>query len=345
MRADLRAVTVEPGIIGHSIAMNILCALILLSSTAVAGDGGTIVGKVTADGSTAVADATVVLEDGPNGIVRAVATSGDGSYFIEDVPLGHYRFWVAADGYAVVHREVVIEGEEALELNIELHPDGNTQLWHVAPADREAFREATLLLAEYRVLEAMEKFEGFLVRYPYLVRAHYNVGLCHVELAAKERDFNLGEAADHHERSARGHFCVVLERYPDYSPALVALAESYVRTLEMTQAEAAYERLLKLNPGEAEQWYTYAEVLAYLRKLPESEAAFERVLEIDPLYFDAHARIGAIRMAEEDYEEAIRRFEIFLAAAPKSNMAPLTRELLDEARSMFEAGKQPQLEQ
>lgn len=326
--------------------MNILCILLLLVSSAIAEDSIMLSGVVTSDGIAPVADATVVLEAGPNGIVRAAGSTADGSFRIEGLSAGHYVMWAAAKGHTVERREIILKpSEKRPEIHIELRRDNSAGPWQVDPQDRQAFREATQLLADYKAREALEKFETFLSHYPYLVRAHYNVGLCHVELAAVQRDRNRGEATEYHERLARSHFSVVLERYSDYTPALVALAESSVRSLEMEKAETVYQRLLKLNPNEAEQWYTYAEVLAYLQKLPESKAAFEQVLKIDPLYFDAQARIGAIEMTLGNYSEAIRRFETFLAAAPKSDMAPLTRELLKESKQKAMAEQKSPLEQ
>ena len=293
----------------------------------------TITGIVATGDGTPVEDVTVVLIPTDKDFLRAAGTGADGSFEIRDVPSVELTIWAAKDGYSLYQNTVAISDISTSQIRIELIPAQGTKLWNISLADRDSFRLATKLLSEYESRKALGLFLSFLDKYPYLIRAHYNVGLCYAELAAEARDYDQREKVAHLEGMARKHFDIVLERYPDYSAALVAKGESLVRTLNMQEAAGIYSELLQTIKNDPLIWYTYAEILSYIDRFDEAVVAYEEALKVNPEFIDAHAKIGAIRMSDGEYEEAIRQFELFLSKARRSNMTEETRQLLQQCRA------------
>jgi tetratricopeptide (TPR) repeat protein len=294
---------------------------------------GIVSGFVTDADGIPIAEATVVITAGAGAKVQAAGTGEDGRFNFTSLPASLYTLWVATDRYAIYKVSLDLMSERNHEgLEIKLPRAAGEIPWTISPSDKENFRRATLLMADFKPGEALPLLLNFLQKYPYLVRTHYNVGLCYVELAASELDFNQGEEAERFEKLARSHLEVVLQRYPDFSPALMALGQSYIRSLKMDEAAVVYEKLVTIVPHYPDVWYSYAEVLGYLKQLDRAESAFRMVLEINPEYVEALARIGAVRQAQKDYRSAIEYYKEFLQRAPNSDMAPVTRELLEECR-------------
>lgn len=293
---------------------------------------------MTADGAP-IAGATIVLRSAADDW-RAGASGADGAFALTITDTGSWRLWVANDGYRI--ELVDLPSPPAGEtLRIILTPDPASSFSAIDAADRALFDEGSMLLTRNRYEEALPKFVDFAANRPWLVKTHYNIGLCHLGLARRILLTGDRVGAAEEERRGQKHFEVVLGRYPDFSPALAGLAESLVRTRDIERAAAAYEKLVILAPRDAATWYNYGDVLAWQKKNDEAEKAFLTVLEVDRSFIDAHARLGAIAMAREDYDTAIERFEYFVARAPASDMAELTKELLRECREKKRERAQP----
>ena len=92
--------------------------------------------------------------------------------------------------------------------------------------------------------------------------------------------------------------------------------ENYFRRTSFTEAIAAYERAVQLDPDFAEAWAKLAEVGAFAYFLPahsgtieETEAALERARRLAPEAAETYLAEGAVRMlVSSAYDEAIQSF-------------------------------------
>lgn len=294
---------------------------------------------ITSDGQPVV-DATVLLQRDDNKLIRAVGTDDSGAFKVSGLSIGQYKLWVAKDGYDVHSETIPIAKGEKLKGNRFRLLESNLRLADlVAKRDQSNFEIAGIELRREELDKALAFYSSFLEKYPFLVKVHYNAGLCYMEKAevAKHRN-NKAEFLEC-EQTAQQHFLVVLQRYPDFSIARKALADSYISAQMISDAEQQYELLLKDQPRDPLFWYTFGEINSYLRQFDRAEDAFLKILDIDSSFADAYAKIGAIRMARDDLEGAISNYEIFLRMAPKSDMVDITKDLLEECRSKLEEQK------
>ena len=310
-------------------------------------DTATVGGRVLTPDGAPVGGATVVLVPLGGGAIRAAGTAPDGCFEICAVAAGRYRLWAACDGFEVRSCELDLGagGGEALTVTLVPAPPG----WAgpVPEDERRRFDEATLMLQRGDggdggdgggAGRALAVFSGFADSYPFLVLAHYNVGLCHAELAAERRLAGDRSGAVKCELLAQDRFAVVLERYPDYAGALAAAAESNIRLRDMSMAAGLYARLLAVVPDDPLHWYTYGEVLGYLHDLDASAAAFRRAVELDGEFADARAKLGAVLSVLGDPAGAAEQLEVYLRLDPDSDMADSVRELLEDCRERLRAG-------
>jgi len=320
-------------------------ALILIAAgpLTVQEDAANVGGRVLTPEGLPVDDATVVLVPLGGGAIRAAGTAPDGYFEIGGVAAGRYRLWAACEAFSVHSRELDIDASGGEALAITLTPAAEGWGGLVPGAERRRFDEATLMLQRGEVGEgggagrALGIFDEFADRYPFLVLAHYNVGLCHAELATERRLAGDRAGAVKCELLAQARFAVVLERYPDYTGALAAAAESNIRLGDMSSAADLYARLLASVPDDPLHWYTYGEVLGYLHDLDASAAAFRRAIELDGEFADARAKLGAVLSVLGDPAGAAEQLEVYLRLDPESDMADSVRELLEECRERLRA--------
>ena len=317
---------------------SLVTALFLIAAGpfAVQEDAAIVCGRVLTPEGLAVDAATVVLIPVEGGAIRAAGTAPDGYFEIGGVASGRYRLWAACEGFGIHNFELVLGdgGCEAAIITLTPLAEGGG----LVPEDeRRRFDVATLMLQRGEAESALEIFSGFAESYPFLVLAHYNVGLCHAELAAERRLAGDRDGAIRRELLAQARFAIVLERYPDYVGALAAAAESNIRLGEMSRAADLYARLLASVPDDPLHWYTYGEVLGYLHDLTASAAAFRRAVELDGGFADARAKLGAVLAVLGDPAAAAEQLEIYLQLDPDSDMADSVRELLEECRERLRA--------
>ena len=284
----------------------------------------------------AIAEATLVLVPEEDGRIRAAGSDENGFFQMPDVETGQYVLWIAVEGFEVQKRRLVSNQDTQLEpMEIVLERASGSEASLVPSSEADRFNEATIQLQAGKPALALEIFQSFLDTYPYLVRVHYNVGLCKVELADGARFVGKWEKAEELELAAQEHFRVVLERYPRFTGALEATASCLIRLGRMAEAAEALAEVLEIEPEDPQLWYNYGEVRIYLGDLPGAAKAFQRTIMLDNGFADAYAKLGAVFMNQGNYNQAIELFEKFLRLDPESNMAPYTKELLQECNELL----------
>jgi tetratricopeptide (TPR) repeat protein len=293
----------------------------------------------TGDGSV-VADATVIIFAGDSGFRKAVASRPDGSFSFSDLAEAEYDLWAHKEGFFPEHRMVVVRSGGPATVTVKLRPLPQGVVSIVAKNDQAMFDEATMMLQRSEAEQALAAFNNFLVRYPYMVKAYYNTGLCKVELALVLKQQRQWPKAEELERDAQEDFALVLERYPDFTGALTASASSHIRTFQTEEASKEYAKLVEIEPQNPELWYNYGETLVTTRQMDAAMAAFNKVLELEPDFADAHAKIAAIQYHAGEFEDAVRHLERYIELEPDSDMTAYAKEMLADCRKNLQEREQ-----
>jgi len=172
---------------------------------------------------------------------------------------------------------------------------------HPANAHAQLLLGASLQAAG-RLEKALSAYENAALLAPSLAEAHYLTGNM---LGA------LGEHAKAVERFTR-----VLQIDPRTSEALLNRASALRRLGRPEEALQDYERLSAMLPWEPRYLIQSAELLTTLGRFGEAAAAAAQAARIAPHNADAHAVLGAVRLAEGDLKGALFAFEVAAARAP-----------------------------
>ena len=110
-------------------------------------------------------------------------------------------------------------------------------------------------------------------------------------------------------KSARRSFDKALELQPQMNIALAGLVSADLAEKKPAVALGRIESRLGDRPDDVRLVAMSGMAHLAVRDLPKAEAAFRRLLELDPNNIDAYARLGAIYMAQRRLDEAKQRFE------------------------------------
>ncbi len=175
------------------------------------------------------------------------------------------------------------------------------------PALKKSFDEGieTARQGEFEI--AAEKFRRVLLAAEieksgdeFLVRVHFNLGVCFYHL--KETKRAVGEFTEAVKLSRR-----------EYKPAFYALgmAESDLRNWE--KAEDAFLDALKLDKTDGEAWFDLGLVYLEKREFERAENAFENSIKFKSVAAsDAFNNLGVIFALRHEFDLAERQFETAL---------------------------------
>jgi cytochrome c-type biogenesis protein CcmH len=129
-----------------------------------------------------------------------------------------------------------------------------------------------------------------------------------------------------------------LQSNPNDAEGWVMLARSYTALSRYTEASKAYERLVALNPGDAQLLADYADTLAMAQNRSlqgEPEKIIGRALEVDPKNIKALALFGSAAFERRAYSVAVARWQKILAIVPPdSDIARSTNGSISEAQTL-----------
>jgi tetratricopeptide (TPR) repeat protein len=106
-----------------------------------------------------------------------------------------------------------------------------------------------------------------------------------------------------------------LELDPDYGAALNSLGYAYLDTGAYAKAVEYLQRYAALSPGEANPLDSLAEAYFRWGRLDEAVALYKDALKIKPDLHSSIFGIGYIHALKEEYDEASRWFDRFIAVA------------------------------
>lgn len=153
------------------------------------------------------------------------------------------------------------------------------------------------------------------------VGLYWKLGNRHA-LLAQESNVTAEEFAPARTESALKALEQKVIENPDDQQSLLLLARSYSEMERFPDAVAAYDKLSKLMPNEAELWADYADVLAMAsgRTLVGTPTQLlNKALSIDPDNFKALALSGSAAMERGDYKATVDYWEKLLKMIPKDD--------------------------
>ena len=297
---------------------------------------GIISGLVIDGSSSPVAEVKIVAALESGDLCGTSLTDSSGRFSMGNIPEGRIKLTLYHKNYELKTAVVEINSySREVYRRFQVEKGSGPDLWQVKLEDQLLYQEGVLNLESMMLDKALSLFREFGRKYPYHAKNCFNIGLCYSHLASEARRVRDEARVEEYEKLARKHFHMVLNLYPDHFAATQALAESYVRSRELDEAEELYARLVTVKKDDHYLWYVYGEILSVNDKKSSAIAAYEKVLRLKPGFHRAHARIGNIHMERKDYQKAVRRFEAFLRLAPGTFMTRVTREKLRECQRLM----------
>src|SRR3989338_8524800 len=130
-----------------------------------------------------------------------------------------------------------------------------------------------------------------------------------------------------------------LAQQPENPDGWVVLARSYTELQRFPDAVRAYAQLVKLVPGEAHIWASYADVYAMSNNqslLGEPTKFLNKALELDGNNTMALALSGSAAMERGDYAAAVAHWTKLADLLPKDNSElPMIRDGIEQARQFL----------
>lgn len=137
----------------------------------------------------------------------------------------------------------------------------------IPPQAQTLFEQAVAVMASGDHLEAVFRFEEFVLQYPGYPGAHVNLAIIH----ARNGD----------DSAAEGSITDALMIDPEYAPALNQLGMLLRRQGKFQEAESAYEKALAAQPNYALVHYNLGVLNElYLQRLEEALRHYERYQEL-----------------------------------------------------------------
>ena len=112
-------------------------------------------------------------------------------------------------------------------------------------------------------------------------------------------------------------------RRPEVADAWYGLGDAHRFGGEFTEARAAYQRVVDLDPTNLDGWNNLGITLASLGDLEGARQAWKTALRESPSYCKAHSNLGVLAAGQKDWEEALHEYSTALAYCPDNTRAHL----------------------
>lgn len=300
----------------------ILASLLMGVDIASAQSSGTARGKVLDDKGQAIEGATILIEF-QGGVTRKYTTKSNkkGEFTQVGLQPGMYKFTVSKDGYQGGLLDTRIGLGEATYLpDFKLIPgaaagpggDGKAAA-EIAKKNDEiravvAKGEAHIKAGETDA--AIATFQELLAK-PIAApeQVHFQLATLH----AQKKDWKSAEAS----------YLKALELKPDYTAAQVELANIYQISGEKEKAAELMGKAQASGSSDAGALFSMGVVHINAQRYDEAEAAFTKVVELNPAQSEAHYHLGTIALNKGKTPEAVAHLEKYLSMNP-TNTAYVT---------------------
>jgi len=109
---------------------------------------------------------------------------------------------------------------------------------------------------------------------------------------------------------AESFLCEALRKKPNSVESMVSLFYVYRAQGSYKAAAVQAEAALKLRPDWVDLLFDYGAIMGRLARRTEAEAAFRRILELDPTYVRAYQMLGAVLVARGHVKDALEIFSL-----------------------------------
>jgi Flp pilus assembly protein TadD len=288
------------------VAGGLLAALSLFGTEAFA-QYGTARGRVVDDKNAPLADANVLIEY-TGGVTKKleIKTTKKGEYTQVGLASGMYRITATKPGYVGSYVEYKIQLGEATQVpDLKLVPEAVAKAATVDKAAEEmraSFEKADALIKAGKTDEAEVALKEILVKNPAVPEVHHELA----RLAMQKKDWATAEK----------ELNEALKLRPDYADAKFALADVFQKT---GQTQKATELL---SAGDSAQdpatLFNLGVVHLNAARHADALAAFEKVVAVDPTNAEAYFHMGSVLMNLGRTSDAVAAYEKYIALNPKN---------------------------
>jgi tetratricopeptide (TPR) repeat protein len=295
------------------------CLALCLAGSRAHAQTGAVRGKVVDDKGQPVADAKITI-DFKGGVNRTFNTKTNkrGEYAQVGLAPGNYRITASKEGFQSVYSENHVGLGDPTEVpDIKLVPPQAAAGGGAGGGGGEelqaAFKKAVELTDAGKLDEAEAAYKDILTKHPTIAQVHYNLGYVYMQ----KKDWPSAEAA----------YKKALEIKPDFSDASIALAKVYQ---ESGQKDKAMETMAA-GGSDPKVLFNLGIMNLNAGKYDEAEAAFNKVMELDPNNAEVHFHMGTIALNKGKADEAIAHLEKYLSMSPQNAQNVSTAQQLVQA--------------
>jgi tetratricopeptide (TPR) repeat protein len=176
------------------------------------------------------------------------------------------------------------------------------------------YNKAIEALQAGRMDEAETLLKGVIAEFPDLAAAHHNLGF----IIEKKGDLAGAEA----------EYRKAMEVQPREGASYIALATLLMRTNRETEALQIVQDASGGFAEDAKFQFALGALAFNAGKATEAEAAFSKVVELDPSHVEVQFYLGSLALGRNDVPDAIGHLEKYLASAPTGANAATAKALL-----------------
>jgi tetratricopeptide (TPR) repeat protein len=263
-------------------------------------------------------------------VTRSQLTDKRGGFVRMGIPDGSWKITFTKEGYKPYVMEIYLSLGGFSEVEDVVLEEGPAAAAAAAapveqvlpPSDEaakagEAYTAAVEAAKAGRYDEAEAGLKSVIEKFPGVASAHYNLGYVY----RMKKDWKAAEA----------EFARAAELDPAKPDALIAVAA--MRELDGRTPEAAEQMLAAAGPFEQDERFQYALGVTCVNagRNTEAEAAFRKVLALDPANAEAHYQLATIVLGQAKTPEAIELLEKYLGMAGQDPTNLATAKALIEA--------------
>ena len=238
-----------------------------------------------------------------------------------------YRYYV--EGKENLRKFYFNDARIAFEKAVALDPDFAMAYFNLSYANHNLenieARDTAIKRAKALSLKTTEK-ERLYIEADYALRVEKDVAKydrIHLQIAEKypkEKEVFVSLGLSYSDRGAFNKAIVelkkALELDPNYGEAHNELGYVYLAAGDFSKAVEHFKKYVSLSPGEANPVDSLAEAYFKMGRLAEAIANYKETIRINPDLESSYFSIGYIYALKEEYAEAMRWIDKFIATAP-----------------------------